>query len=221
MSSNVEMAIRNALGFAQMDPGAYESLLSELKSLPLSLDTNQEIFELVADHTAGQNESGGQDSEDQFVLFALYKFADRGDDTLAKVIARLLDDVNEELSEEITETECEILKSRLGELAEAHTVISSIKAGILMAEREKILAESQVITDIRPVLGDEFDTNLSVVIINSLKLEYFENRMKKKTVHIALDEEDIEKLIADLTRAQRKIRSFKDSFRTANFTVIE
>ncbi|MBI3948294.1 MAG: hypothetical protein HY321_20430 [Armatimonadetes bacterium] len=83
------------------------------------------------------------------------------------------------------------------------TVEAMSKARQLLYEFQCILRDTMVITDTRHIY-DRSGANLrGALVVHTLALQFSEG-LEARQIHIALSADDIEKLVAQLTRAQKK-----------------
>jgi len=91
----------------------------------------------------------------------------------------------------------------------------------LSTERQKILSESKIFTDIRPIFGDSKDYNINCsLIIHNLKIEYFEDA-KQKNIFFALDSKDLKDLKDIIIRAQEKEKAIEKQYKKSNISFLE
>lgn len=131
--------------------------------------------------------------------------------------------IADDLIEALQETESENLKSDhckeyLLKVMSIEGIISThIKASIVAANQEKLLLDTALITDIRPIFdGNEFRSSL---IIHNLKIEYVEGE-NSHTIYLALDGNDLRKLKDSIKDAELREKSIKSKFSTTGITFI-
>ncbi|MCL5097631.1 MAG: hypothetical protein M1608_08905 [Candidatus Omnitrophica bacterium] len=78
----------------------------------------------------------------------------------------------------------------------------------VMTERERILCESRILTDIRPVFGKPSDRPTAAIIVHNLKIIYHQDG-EHHEFYVALDGEDIRTLKGVLERAEKKEQSLQ------------
>lgn len=216
MKTELTTVAKDAIALAQMSEKQFSQLHDDLKTLPLSLEASDEVFNVLRKYDLLDNE---KIAPGNFLLFALYEIANAGDMPLVRLFERLMAYAEYEVKEaDIDPKALEVLTARLDRLKALDNVITSIKASLLLAERERLLLSSRVITDVRPVLEDSL-SSAAVLIINTLKIE-FQEEGEKKTAFIAIDEQDIDSLISSLERAKRKSDSLKNTFESSGTRVI-
>jgi hypothetical protein len=89
----------------------------------------------------------------------------------------------------------------------------SVKASQLASERENILNDTRIITDVRPIFGTDkvFDL-VNSIIIHNLKIEFEDSDGNAKSLYLALDNKDLKKLREDILRAEKKETILKECF---------
>lgn len=210
----------DAIAFVKMADDKFSLIIEDLRQLPLALSTADEVFEVIRKHGSLNTLHGEEGVPGSFILFALYQMADRGSNDLEKVIEGFIGVTRHEFADKSeSELSISLLRTRLEILSRLENVITSVKANLLSAERDKLLLSSRLITDVRPVLDDNA-LHPSMLIINTLKLEFREGS-EKRTSYIALDKQDISDLIEQLERARKKTDLITTSFRTSQTKVIE
>ena len=101
-------------------------------------------------------------------------------------------------------TQREPFATRLESLLSIESLQGAIKALDIITEHQKVFTGARILTDIRPVFTEDVKkTPLAAVIVHNLKLEYFESD-ENHELFIALDHDDLTKLIESLQRALEK-----------------
>ncbi len=95
----------------------------------------------------------------------------------------------------------------------------------LSTDYTDILIRSNLVTDIRPVFSSTRDTIFGAVVTQSLRLHYLssDGSRSEKELSLALDADDIEKLISELEKAKLKSKTtaqFLDSKLNGNVLVL-
>lgn len=92
---------------------------------------------------------------------------------------------------------------RLLNLDESSFILTS-KAHTLISDKDKILENSRIITDIRPIFTDDDDCVIKAnAIIHNLKLEYQEDG-DNKSIYFAASNKVLENLKVNIGRAKKK-----------------
>ena len=103
----------------------------------------------------------------------------------------------------------ETFQEKFHALLNIKSLSSRTKAANLIVDNQIIFKDAKIISDIRPIFGDNIeDQPIGAVIVHRLKIVYDEND-ELKNFHIALDEKDVESLIGHLKRTQTKSKSLK------------
>jgi hypothetical protein len=102
-----------------------------------------------------------------------------------------------------------IARQFLSDLLSTHAIAKSSKSLDLLFQHPRILTNSRLITDFRPVFDASATSPPSgTVICHQLKLTYQEVGGAKE-IFLSLDLEDIEKLLRSLARAKEKDQSLR------------
>jgi len=141
------------------------------------------------------------------VLFNLYNVLDSIDfspSELSQVFANSLKQYDwiDDYDEGAIEDTKKFIKKCLG----YHSTLGvTAKALGIMTQHNNVYRESKLYTDIRPIFKSSSDVGNpeAAVIVHNLKIDYYEEG-DRKTMHLALDNSDIENLIKTLERAQSK-----------------
>jgi hypothetical protein len=108
------------------------------------------------------------------------------------------------------------------------TTILSIRALDLVAKAHDVLLEhanafstSRVISDVRPVFGEDVGAQpMGAVLVHMLSIVY-RNAGKRENFVVALDEKDIDRLLEVLERAKIKQQTLRDTLNTANVPYVK
>lgn len=111
-------------------------------------------------------------------------------------------------------------KDDLKRLFSLNLFYSRVKGSYLSSEREKLLIDSRILTDIRPIFTDDASCILNgMIVVHNLKLEY-KHGIDNKEAFFALDLEDLERLKSQIERALLKEKNLKASLQKADFKII-
>jgi hypothetical protein len=115
----------------------------------------------------------------------------------------------------------ESFKQHITQLLSIDAFALTSKANGLLFEFERTLADGRIMTDIRPVFGEQSDiAPKAAIIIHTLRLGYFEGEQTKE-FYVALDSTDIKELIDGLKRAQSKAESLESILEKAGVTCLK
>jgi hypothetical protein len=112
-------------------------------------------------------------------------------------------------------------KARLNDLLRINSVKLIAKAHDVLLEHEQTFSSSRILSDIRPVFGENVeDLPVAAVIVHNLNIVYFKGGTRREFV-LALDIKDIPSLIETLERAKSKTESLKKIISSTNMTYID
>ena len=112
------------------------------------------------------------------------------------------------------------LKDLLKRLISISTIQCTTKALELETSREKLLMNSLIITDIRPIFDDDNPEIIeAAVVTHNLKIRYRDSNGENNTIYIAVDEEDLSRLKKQIIRAEIKGKSITKKI--SNITIIK
>ena len=96
---------------------------------------------------------------------------------------------------------------------------TALKAKELQLESERTFCEARIITDIRPVFGDNIDEAPTIMIVHTLKIGF--HVPEHKDMYVALDAADIIGLKKTLGRAEEKANKLKTILDAAGIRSID
>lgn len=106
----------------------------------------------------------------------------------------------------------DLLQSRLVSLLEIGSLeLVDAKAKELQLENEHMFCDARIVTDLRPVFGGNVsDAPDAMIIVHTLKLGYHDSKSQQHNeMFVAIDADDISKMIDILKRAQEKAKTLK------------
>jgi hypothetical protein len=96
------------------------------------------------------------------------------------------------------------------------------KSKRLLGERAKLIGNTRIITDIRPVFKEEkIDEPNNCLIIHNLRIEYTKDFRSQKRTYYALDHQDLIDLQTQIKRALEKEEEMKKICQKAGLTCLE
>jgi hypothetical protein len=99
----------------------------------------------------------------------------------------------------------EVAVERIGRLLGSPALRTSGKALDLLYSNERNFVGSRIVSDIRPIFGDDAaEVPSAVVIAHRLEVEYVDPAGHNRTLQFALDHEDLATLRSTVERAQTK-----------------
>lgn len=92
------------------------------------------------------------------------------------------------------------------ELLKSDSIRMPAKALDLTTDQDTLFYAGNLVTDIRPVFDGDRDEIGGAIIVQSLKIHFYENggRSNERVLSLAVDDDDIENLILELKKAKRK-----------------
>jgi hypothetical protein len=118
----------------------------------------------------------------------------------------------------------DILEERLKRLltVESFNLVDA-KAKELQLEAEHTFCDARIVTDLRPVFGSNVsDSPEAMIIVQTLKLGYHDSGSQThKEMYVALDSDDVAKLVEILRRAEEKAKTLKGKMDLAGIRLID
>lgn len=145
------------------------------------------------------------------LLKAASKLEVSSDHLLASVIESAESNVTEKWTAKDVERlkgSADFIATALSQIQPDHPILVSRKAEELGYKRVKLLTDSRIITDLRPVFDDSATRILESVITHTLWIEYIEEEGQRE-IEIAIDMADIANLRRWCERAERKAVTLK------------
>jgi hypothetical protein len=115
----------------------------------------------------------------------------------------------------------EKFKQRLANLLDVESFGVSVKAQEVLHEHQYALSRVRILTDIRPVFGNEkIESPLAAVLVHTMKITYLaEGEIRE--FFVAMDTSDIKMLKDALERAEKKAESIKVAISNTGLNIIE
>lgn len=145
------------------------------------------------------------------------------DEELAEAVAAALetDPASNALGNGLDPSQVRALKFRLVQLLETTVFERLTKAQDIFTETDQTFLDARIITDIRPVYGDNPDDGPSgVVVVHNLRLRYFREG-QERSFSVALRIRDLDELGQVINRAQRKAISFHNLIKDLDLSSID
>ena len=187
---------------ANLDETAVESLLSVLQEQKPVFSPPQLIQQI-------ENTAPSLSSEEvNGIIFSLISLSSARhvyDSTVEEIATTAVDSIKSDVASE----KLQGLENTLSKLLQTESILITSKALEMQNTHQRVFNRCQIVTDIRPLFLEDVSEAPSVtLIVHSLILTYIENG-EKKEFFIALDNEDLAKIQAQVTRAQGKVDSLK------------
>lgn len=124
---------------------------------------------------------------------------------------------------ELTPAEEPAFRERLVRVMHIDALSVAAKAVLLQNEHEHDFCDARVLTDARPVYGDDPSTPPAAMIINHiLKLEYHQGAAGRlQEIYLSMGSQDIKKLKVVLDRAEKKATSLRAALELTKLRFID
>lgn len=138
---------------------------------------------------------------------------------LVEVVSQAVEG-DEELK--VSSAELDGFEGRLISLLEIDSLDATAKALDVLLEHEHTLHDVRIMTDIRPVFGQDVEKPpTGTMIMHVLKISYHDESEEVKEFYVALDARDIEVLDTELERANQKAESLKRMLKSTGVPYID
>ena len=191
----------------------FRSVSAQLLSVSVPSVRVSKLLELVSDVSKDVEFSKAFCSQ----LIALATFRRVSKKGVDEVVDLLISSIERsELSELSDDVQAwfKTVKDVLVELLSNDVIRLPAKALHLSTDFDSLYSAAYVITAVRPVFDGDRETVLGAIVSQTLKIKFVDARANngEGQISLALDIDDIEKLIAELEKAKRKATSAKASF---------
>lgn len=124
-------------------------------------------------------------------------------------------------AEPLSDEQLNNLRERLTALLEIDAIKIGGKARSVLFENEHNLVGARIVSDIRPIFGDDVENPpVGAIIVHSLKIEYLSSG-KRHEFYVALDTKDVDSLLKVLERAKVKSSSLQALLGTTSVRYVE
>ncbi len=198
---------------------SFQELISSLRSAPFAFDIRETLRKsLLAVEAITPNDA--QTITDALLsLYLVRANSDNSTSEFADEFAEAIEASGSEDLQPLSEVSANI-KTRLSQLLDADSLVLASKANSVMFEHDNIFTKARVLTDIRPVFGANTEVTQAAMIIHNLRIHYHRGE-DHKDFFVAMDTQDVQKLINTLERAKKKAESLKSVLAAANIPYIE
>ena len=145
-------------------------------------------------------------------IFILRIKADEGSEEFADDIIRAVKNSKSELISGFKDWI--ELKKRILEILQLNSIYSSVKAFSLKTDSDKILVESKILTDIRPIFDNSNTDHFTrAIVVHNLKIIYHKDD-EHKSIMLSLSGDNLQDLKKIILRAEKKESAIKSSLGT-------
>jgi hypothetical protein len=205
--------------FLSLPEEAFEEFTTHLQEAPIALDFRQAIRKSIL----GIQDISPDDAERMVdALVSLYLAKATSENSTPAFVDELTQAIEESNANElkIADEFRGSIGNRLNALLGREALTIASKANSIMYEYGNVYYRARILTDIRPIFGDSPDSIEAAVVIHNLRIHYHEGDVHKD-FFVALDTQDIQKLIDVLQRAKTKAESLKTLLAKTNIPYIE
>jgi phosphoribosyl-ATP pyrophosphohydrolase len=154
-------------------------------------------------------------SEVADTLFSLMPLLIDSGKPVNEVVEQLLTAVRTQSPQgkEVSEEKIERLRTNLQKLLRVPSMYMGAKATSVITDNQSTFLSARILTDVRPVFALESTDVAGAVIIHNLKVSFASEGENEREFFVAMDDVDVQTLIATLQRAQEKgskLRKFLD-----------
>ena len=184
-----------------LSPSASEELIRALNSAEVTAEPQE-----MSDAITGSVPSITKGELDKLVdlLFSLYHVKEFSELNKNSFVSELLETVRDRSEPKISDEEFPAIRQRFNDLMSIKALESLSKTVALQREEERLYCDAKIISDIRPVFGDDVKQKpVSAAITHTLKIGYHENE-EHKEFFIVLDGVDLDGLEKVIKRAKDK-----------------
>jgi hypothetical protein len=146
-------------------------------------------------------------------LRTLYVVRSNTEVPLEEFSSDLADAVEELLDEKPTDEQLDSFKKKVVSLMAIDPFATQVKGRALQTDDERTYCRAKILTDLRPVFGEDIDDGLKgMVIMHHLKLVFHGDGSAHNDFYVSMDSQDLEALKATIERAEAKAKSLRESF---------
>lgn len=214
---NIEIPNQHLLGIMriqELTATEFQGLLEKLKEAEPSVARSR-FVEREAIDIPGLSTSDATNSINALLWLA------SGQNQLQLGIDQFAEAVSQSENLTLDPDERKALAERLSQLLSIKPLRLTWKALDVLTQNERTFMEARILTDMRPIFGDDVsDPPDIVVILHTLKIRYRTGR-RTEDLFLALDNNDIKELREVLDRAEMKAETLKSSLQTAGLAYLE
>lgn len=136
------------------------------------------------------------------------------------VVCDALADVEDDAIPKPNDGDWQGVRNRLTLVLGVETLGVVAKANVLWFQQDHSFADTQILTDLRPVFGpNPEEAPAAAMIVHQLRIEYIEG-LARKEFFVAMNVADLQRLRATLDRAERKEESMRSLLKAASVPLL-
>lgn len=202
---------------SSLDSVERAKIIDLIEKSPLGTDP-KDLHKLLAKDL---KTSGDDTSELVSMIFSLIGLVENSDSTITETAQDLISAL-EKLNDETLKIDLAFQQFLISLLSVSNNDSLNLtrKAYNLIYERDNIITNSKIITDIRPVFGGNENTEIKACsVLFNLRVSFKKSKLdtSESTLVFALDEEDLKSLKEEISRAEQKAKTIESSFSNINF----
>jgi hypothetical protein len=202
---------------ASLPETAYRQLLDALSRAPSTFNNQRELVAWIASEV--KSIPPAEVVRIIRTLVSLYRLRSRQPNTSVQEIAKDVAIAAREIPNFTFDESIDFIQRLASLLVLDSLNTTALKAKELQLESERTFCEARIITDIRPVFGDNIDEAPTMMIVHTLKIGFHEP--EHKDMYVALDAADIIGLKKTLGRAEEKANKLKTILDAAGIRSID
>ena len=205
--------------YLNLSEEAFGSLVTNLENLPFTLQFMEPLRKAVR---SVDDIPPGDASSIAEALISICMAWSTSDRARADFITDVVEGITESSSDELAQfrESKERIWVRLSRLFDVNTLTLAVKAEGSIFEFENILKTVRVLTDVRPVFGEDGKAPQALTIVHNLRIHYHRGE-KHEDFFVALDSRDLQKLIDSLARARDRAEALKVTLASTKIPYIE
>lgn len=138
------------------------------------------------------------------LLYSLYHVREFSELNRNDFLKELLEGIREVAKPAISEQEFPLIRQRFKDLLSVTVLQSISKAIVLQRDQDRIYCEARIVSDIRPVFGEDVkEKPVAAAITHTLNISYHESG-DHKDLYVVLDQVDLEEMEKVIKRAMVK-----------------
>jgi hypothetical protein len=189
------------------DPSA-EELIGALRTAPMVPDA-EELAARIAEHVPSIPTEDLIDIVN--TIYALYYVREAAGVGASRFLDDLMDGIQKTRDPqlELSPDEASGLRTRFETLLSIETLRTLSKGLGLQRAGERLYCEAQILSDIRPVFGDDVSSRpVGAVVTHTLRIQYHEGEGHKE-FYVVLDSEDLQAIKEVVDRAHAKAETLR------------
>jgi hypothetical protein len=218
----IPSAYRGALiKLAEYSDTQIDELCSLLEAHP-AVVTSRQVARDVADKLKTINADEGY-SLLEAVIFLFYFLASRAGsrDVLLKEVTTGITTSGDEKQPKLAPPAIPNFQKNLNRFLSLSKVVHTAQALAVATDSQRLYSESKILSDLRPVFGNEVTSPpLGIVILHSLKIQFAEDGSEKE-FFVGLNSADLRELQACIARALDKEASLRQFIEQSKMTLFE